>query len=302
MRSRSSARRIPPGLPYHLVLTGERRRVGRGVLALVLLLAGLFGFGGVISVIGSAVDASMGRANPISGGAEFTPVYHAANLVSIALLIPWSMLLQRWLYGVRGASLSSVLSVFRPAVFGRAVLTIVPVWVLYMALFFVLSPYTEKAWTFTDATAVFVVTVLLSPLQAAGEEYGYRGLAFRVAASWGRGPRAAMALGLGVPSVLFAAIHMSTDPWLNLYYLTLGVTFGLMTWRTGGLETSVVVHAANNTLVYLFMLVTHADPLAGADRSAGAGSAIMLLPCVLLVVVTAVVWARTRRSGPALTT
>ncbi|WP_235967810.1 hypothetical protein [Herbidospora solisilvae] len=63
----------------------------------------------------------------------------------------------------------------------------------------------------------------------------------------------------------------------------------------------MVVHAANNTLVYLFMLVTHADPLAGADRSAGAGSAIMLLPCVLLVVVTAVVWAGTRRTGPDLT-
>ncbi|TKK83649.1 hypothetical protein FDA94_32890 [Herbidospora galbida] len=176
MRSRSSARRIPPGLPYHLVLTGDRRRVGRGVLALVLLLVGLFGFGGVISVVGSAIDESMGRANPISGGAEFTPVYHAANLVSIALLIPWSMLLQRWLYGVRGASLSSVVSAFRPAVFGRAAL-----------------------------------------------------------------------------------------------------------------------------LVYLFMVATHADPLAGADRSAGAGSTIMLLPCALLVAVTAVVWAGTRRRGPALT-
>nr|WP_062340287.1 CPBP family intramembrane glutamic endopeptidase [Herbidospora sakaeratensis] len=300
MRSRSS-RRVPPGLPYHLVLAGPERRVGRGVLALVLLVVGLFGFGGVISLAGSAIDASMGRANPISGGTEFTPVYHAANLVSIALLIPWSMLLQRWLYGVRGASLSSVLSVFRPAVFGRAALTIGPVWVLYMTGFFLLSPYTAKEWTFADAMGVFVVTILLSPLQAAGEEYGYRGLAFRVAASWGRGPRTAMALGLGVSSVLFAAIHISTDPWLNLYYLTLGVTFGLMTWRTGGLETSVVVHAANNTLVYLFMVATHADPLAGADRSAGAGSTIMLLPCALLVAVTAAVWAGTRRTGPALT-
>ncbi len=96
--------RIPSGVPYHLVLAGEKRRVGRGVLALVLLLVGLFGFGGVITALGAAVDESMGRLNPISGGTEFTPVYHAANTLSIALLIPWSMLLQRWLYGVRGAS------------------------------------------------------------------------------------------------------------------------------------------------------------------------------------------------------
>jgi membrane protease YdiL (CAAX protease family) len=87
--------------------------------------------------------------------------------------------------------------------------------------------------------------------------------------------------------------------WLNLYYLTLGLTFGLITWPTGGLETSSVIHAANNTLAYPLMIVTHADALAGSDRSAGTGSIVMLVPCVLLGAVT--VWARTRRIGPALT-
>lgn len=37
------------------------------------------------------------------------------------------------------------------------------------------------------------------------------------------------------------------------------------------------------------------------DRSAGAGSVVLLLPCGVLVAVTAVVWWRTRRTGPALT-
>ncbi|MFF3670227.1 CPBP family intramembrane glutamic endopeptidase [Microtetraspora malaysiensis] len=298
---RRGPRPIPPGVPYHRVLAGEKRRIGRGILALVLLLGGLFGFGGVLAALGSAIDEALGRVNPIAGGTEFTPIYHAANLLSIALMIPWSMFIQRWLYGVKGASLHSVRSVFRPAVFGRAVLTLVPIWVLYTTAFFLLSSYTEGSWRFSDLVAVFVITLLLTPLQAAGEEYNYRGVAFRVAASWGRGPRAAMALGLAVSSILFAAIHLSTDPWLNLYYLTLGVTFGLMTWRTGGLETSVVIHAANNTLIYLIMIVTHADPLAGSDRSAGAGSVVMLIPCVLLVAIIAVIWARTRRTGPALT-
>ncbi|GAB1823287.1 CPBP family intramembrane metalloprotease [Herbidospora sp. RD11066] len=292
---------MPGGVPYHLVLAGEKRRVGRGLLALFLLIFGLFAFGGIITSVAAMIDESMGRSNPISGGTDFTAVYHGANTLSIALLIPWSMLIQRWLYGVRGASLSSVLSVFRPAVFGRAALTLVPVWLVYMTVFYSLSPYTKGSWSFSDAVGVFAVTVVLSPLQSAGEEYGYRGLAFRVAASWGRGPRTAMALGLGVSSVLFAAIHMSTDPWLNVYYLTLGVTFGLMTWRTGGLETSAVIHGANNALVYLFILATSADPLAGSDRSAGAGSTIFLIPCVLLVAITVVIWLGTRRSGPALT-
>ncbi|WP_405145922.1 CPBP family intramembrane metalloprotease [Sphaerisporangium sp. NBC_01403] len=298
---RHGPRPVPSGAPYHRVLAGKKRRIGRGILALVLLLVGLFGFGGVLSALGSAIDEALGRVNPIAGGTEFTPIFHAANLISIALMIPWSMFIQRWLYGVKGSSLHSVLSAFRPAVFGRAVLTLVPIWVLYMTVFFLLSPYTEGSWQFSDLVAVFVITLLLTPLQSAGEEYGYRGLAFRVAASWGRGPRTALVLGLAVSSVLFAAIHVSTDPWLNVCYLTLGVTFGLITWRTGGLETSVVIHAANNALAYLMMIVTHADPLAGSDRSAGAGSIVMLIPCVLLVAITAVIWARTRRTGPPLT-
>jgi uncharacterized protein len=300
-RHRGGPRPIPPGVPYHRALAGEERRIGRGVLALVLLLAGLFGVGGVLSALGSAIDEAMGRTNPIAGGNEFTPIYQAANLISIALMIPWSMLIQRRLYGVKGSSLHSVLSVFRPAVFGRAVLTLGPIWVLYMTVFFLLSPYTEGPWRFSDLVALFAITLLLSPLQSAGEEYGYRGLAFRVAASWGRGHRTALVLGLTVSSLLFAAIHLSSDPWLNVYYLTLGVTFGLITWRTGGLETSVVIHGTNNTLVYLLALVTHADLVAGSDRSAGAGSVVTLIPCVLLVAVTAVVWSRTRRTGPALT-
>jgi len=295
---RRGPRPIPPGVPYHRVLAGEKRRVGRGILALVLLLAGLFGIGGVLSALGSVIDQALGRVNPIAGGTEFTPIFDAANLIAIALMIPWSMFVQRWLYGVKGSSLHFVLSAFRLAVFGRAVLTLVPIWVLYMTVFFLLSPYTEGSWRFSDLVAVFVITLLLTPLQSAGEEYSYRGLAFRVAASWGRGPRTALVLGLVVSSILFAAIHLSTDPWLNLYYLTLGVTFGLITWRTGGLETSVVIHAANNTLAYLLMIVTHADPLAGSDRSAGTGSIVMLIPCVLLVAITAVLWARTRRTGP----
>jgi len=45
-------------------------------------------------------------------------------MVSPALLIPWSMLIQRWLYGVPGASLHSVVSRFRFEVFGRALLVL----------------------------------------------------------------------------------------------------------------------------------------------------------------------------------
>lgn len=292
---------VPEGTPYHLVLAGEKRRVGRGILAIVLLNAGLLGFGAAFAQLGAQIDLLLGRDSVVTGGTELTPVTLASTFASSALLIPWSMLVQRWLYGVRGRTLHSVRQVFRPAVLGRAVLFLAPVWAVYLTVLAALEPSAAGRWTVPDLLFMFAVTIVVVPLQTAGEEYGYRGLIFRVAASWGRGPRSALVLGVVVSAVLFAAIHLSTDAWLNLQFLAVGVAFALITWRTGGLETVTVLHAANNVFGLLLALVLHADLGATTDRSAGTGSAVFLVPVVLLAVITAVVWYRTRHDGPPLT-
>jgi membrane protease YdiL (CAAX protease family) len=294
-------RPVPERVPYHLVLAGEKRRIGRGILAILLLNAGLLGFGAAFAQLGGQIDLLLGRNSVVTGGTEFTPVTMATTFASTALLIPWSMVVQRWLYGVRGSSLHSVLRVFRPAVLGRAVLVLAPVWAVYMVVLAALEPSPGGSWEAADLLFMFAVTIVVVPLQTAGEEYGYRGLIFRVAASWGRGPRSALVLGVVVSAVLFTAIHLSTDIWLNLQFLAVGVAFALITWRTGGLETAVVLHAANNVFGLLLALVLHADLGAATDRSAGAGSAVFLIPVVLLAIITSVVWYRTRHDGPPLT-
>ncbi|MEU8359964.1 CPBP family intramembrane glutamic endopeptidase [Nonomuraea sp. NPDC048882] len=238
-------------MPYHLVLAGEKRRIGRGILAIVLLHAGLLGFGAAFAQLGGQIDLLLGRDSVVTGGTEFTPVTMATTFASTALLIPWSMLIQRWLYGVKGGWLHSVAGAFRPAVLGRAILFLAPVWAIYLTVLAALEP---------------------SPA----------------------GRRA-------VSAVLFATIHLSTDVWLNLQFLAVGVAFALITWRTGGIETAVVLHAANNVFGLLLALALHADLAASTDRSSGAGSALHLIPVVLLAVITAVVWYRTRREGPAVT-
>ncbi|WP_017590616.1 CPBP family intramembrane glutamic endopeptidase [Nocardiopsis ganjiahuensis] len=295
---RRGPRPVPPGREYHEVLTTDKRQIWRGIAALVLLMGGMLVFAFAFTIIGFAIDAATGRGNIFAGEFEITPVNQAAGLLGLALLMPWSMLIQRWLYGVKGASLHSVLSLFRPEVFGRSLLVILPIWVVYMTVFTFLSPYEQTDWLYSDLVLMFAVVMLVTPLQSAGEEYGFRGLAFRVAASWGRGPRAALILGVVVSSLLFMVAHIAFDPWLNLYYFVFGATLALISWRTGGLELAVVIHAVNNTVAFLLVLATHTDLAEGMDRSAGVGSPVMLLPCVILVVITAVVWFRTRHSEP----
>lgn len=287
---------IPPEVEYHRVLAGEKRRIGRGILAIALLIGGMLLFGVIATLAAAVVDAAIGT----DGRQGYSPMAHTLGLASVALLLPWSMLIQRWLYGVKGASLHSVLSHFRFDIFGRALVVILPVWVVVTAILY-WSPLPQASRSYTDVVLFLVATLLLTPLQGAGEEYGFRGLIFRIAGGWARGARAGLVVGILVSSVLFAVVHFSTDLLLNVNYLIFAVGIALITWRTGGIEIAVVLHAGFNTLGFIFDSALHVDVIAAYDRSAGVGTWTTLLPAVVVVLATVVVWLRTRRTGPART-
>ncbi|MCD0443088.1 CPBP family intramembrane metalloprotease [Glycomyces sp. A-F 0318] len=292
---------VPGGVEYHRVLAGDRRRIGRGLLAIALLLAGFVLFPAAVGLALAPLDTRLGHTPPSLGGTDYTPLHHAGSMLALGLLVPWSMLIQRWLYGVPGASLHSVASRFRFDVLGKALIAFGPAWLLVNAIGF-LAPSTEAAWSRLDLIGVFVGTLLLTPLQTAGEEYGVRGLLFRVVGGWARSPRAGLIAGVLVSSALFTAAHGSTDLYINAWYFVLWTCLAVLTWRTGGLETAVALHAVLNTVALLGAPLLRIDLGAElADRSSGAGSAAQLVPAAAVVVITAIVWWSTRRTGPALT-
>jgi membrane protease YdiL (CAAX protease family) len=292
---------VPAAAEYHRVLAGDDRRIGRGILAIILLAAGLVIFPTVIGRAAALIDVQMGKTPPILGGTDYTPIYHASSMIALGLLIPWSMLIQRWLYRVPGASLHSVTSRFRFGLLGRSLLVLGPAWLVANALG-ALTPSDEFPWSRTDLIALFIGTVLLTPIQSAGEEYGVRGLIFRVAGSWTRSPRAGLATGVLVSSVLFTAMHGATDPYILVWYFTLASGLAVITWRTGGLETAIMLHAVLNTFTFLLAITLRVDlGSAMQDRSAGVGTPYLLIPTLTVILITTVVWWRTRKSGPART-
>ncbi|WBC13007.1 CPBP family intramembrane metalloprotease [Micromonospora sp. WMMA1998] len=292
---------VPATVEYHRVLAGDKRRIGRGIFAIFLLAVGLVIFPTAIGRAAALIDVQMGKTPPILGGTDYTPLSHASSMIALGLLIPWSMVIQRWLYGVPGASLHSVTSRFRFDLLGRSLLFLGPAWLVANAVP-ALTPGDEFPWSHFDLIALFVATVLFTPLQSAGEEYGVRGLIFRVVGSWTRNRRAGLVAGVLVSSLLFTAVHGATDPYIIVWYFTLATGLAVITWRTGGLEIAVMLHAALNTFTFLLALVLHVDlGTATQDRSAGTGTPYLLVPTLTVVVITAVVWWRTRRSGPVRT-
>lgn len=284
-----------PAHKYQQRLAMERPAVWRGIVALVLLMGGLLAFSAIGGAIGLTVDLITGRWDPSTTGTPgMTPALLAGSLGGLAMLTPWSMLLQKWLFKVPARSLHSVRNLFRWRLLARTALIVIPIWVAYQVITLTLMPQPTTTQPLVDTIALLVLAVTLTPLQSAGEEYAFRGLTFRIAASWGWGPRTGLVLGILVGSALFMVAHAALDPWLNIYYFVFGAALAVITWRTGGLELAVLLHAVNNTVAFVITAVMSYDLNAGFDRSAGVASPVMLIPCALLIVVAGVVWWRTR--------
>ncbi|MFJ4225890.1 hypothetical protein [Microbacterium sp. NPDC089695] len=77
------------------------------------------------------------------------------------------------------------------------------------------------------------------------------------------------------------------------------MTTALVTWRTGGIEIAVVIHAAVNTVTLLYWLVLHADLSDRFVRVPGSVTPALIIPSILaFVAILAIVWLRTRGDGP----
>lgn len=92
---------------------------------------------------------------------------------------------------------------------------------------------------------LLLVVLAFVPVQAAAEEYAFRGLLMQGIGSWLRHP--AFAILLPVP--LFVLGH---DYGLvgQIDVAAFAVAAGWLTWRTGGLEAAIALHVINNVGVF----------------------------------------------------
>lgn len=91
-----------------------------------------------------------------------------------------------------------------------------------------------------------VVIVLTSPLQAAGEEFLFRGYLLQAAGAVGRNPW----LAVLVSALIFAALHGSQNWPLLADRFGFGLMAGALVLLTGGLEAAIAAHVINNVFAF----------------------------------------------------
>ena len=287
------------GLPYHLL-----QRLGRSGRGWSLL--GAVGFA-VLTFVG--IQATWFLVWPFARvlGAEVSidPVSPAGlawvNLGwAVAILV--AALVVRQLHRLPPGTLASVVGRVR----WRWLVTCLGLSVLALAATIVVAAFlpqqggAELSGTVNDLTDRLVgfvlVVLLLTPLQAAGEEVAFRGYLTQACGGLVQGSgRWVAVVAVVVPASLFALAHGAQDAPIFVDRLAFGLVAGTLVILTGGLEAGIAMHVLNNFAAFGLALAfgdmdTALQPTGGTWWSLPATLTQSLVYLVLVVAVA-------RRSG-----
>ena len=258
----------------------------------------------VVGIAFIAIIAFAGPGDPLDRLQDLTvslqdldltdPATFALATGSIALLLP-AVYLARLIMGPRPVGLiSSVAGRLRWRWLGRCVLLAIgPFAVVFGLSVLIPSGSAATTATVTSTTALLVVLALvLTPLQAAAEEYAFRGFLMQAIGGWLRHP----AFAILIPAPLFALGHTQYG-FVGLLDVGLfGIAAAYLTWRTGGLEAAIVAHVINNTTLFVL------GAFGLADNGEQDGSFLgVLSTAVIMGSYTALVVWQTKRTGLATT-
>ena len=234
------------GVPFHRLLSVERGAGWRLVVAVISALLGL-----VLTTVAATVGVYFGAR--LVGFDDFTidpqDGINAGELLGtnlgLALLIPLAGGLAWLVYRVRPPWLAST----RPGLRLRWLLTCVgmasAVWAVFLILGTAGAAATRKG-PFDLAVVGFLAVVLLTtPLQAAGEEYLFRGLLLQALGA----TRLPTLLCCAISGLVFATAHLQFAPPLFADRFLIGVVFAWLAIRTGGIEAGIAIHAVKNLAV-----------------------------------------------------
>jgi membrane protease YdiL (CAAX protease family) len=246
------------GLPFHRIQEAGLPGWWRPVLGSLVMLLWLVLFGGLVATIpflvwygftGADLQDSLTRLLDIQ---HPTPAGLAYVNIALATLIPMAMLTTKTFHGLAPRWLASVAPHIRWRFLVACLAVAVVALVATVAVSSILPGQSDNvgghANAFTSTTRDYLLVILfLTPFQAAGEEYLFRG--YLTQAFGGLFHRAWFAVV--VPAFLFGLAHgigQSIPVFFDRF--AFGLVAGILVIMTGGLEAGIAMHVLNNWLAF----------------------------------------------------
>jgi membrane protease YdiL (CAAX protease family) len=269
---------------YQQMLRGPKYRWWKPLLCLflVLLLALIMMCLAIVPLLLGGLVSGADLAGYVAKEANLAnlgPMGFVSVNLSLIVLIPASGLSIWIVHGIRPGFLSSVAGGIRWRWLLRCIAVILPLWVIYVGLAAIVTPITSPRpdhWV-----ALLVIVLLMTPLQAAGEEYFFRGWTMQNVGAYFARPMVGLVVSLVVSTAAFTSGHLSKDPWVLGSIACFAVASGLAAWRTGGLEAGIAMHAVNNVLAFTAVVLFGGWSQA-FDKTETTGTPVMLLVAVVV--------------------
>lgn len=264
---------------------------GAGLRLALAIIAGFVGF--FVVAVGALgvlilVERLAGR-ELVVDTEHFSPDLLLGTNLGLALCIPLAGLLSVSVNRLRPRWLGSVAPGLRRRWLTTCVVIAGTVWGVLLLLAMAGVAVSDSARLDGEVVGFLVVVLLTTPLQAAGEEFLFRGFLLQ-----SLGATRLSAQGCWVVSgALFAAAHFQFDPPLFADRWLIGIGFAWLATTTGGLEASIALHAIKNITVLIPAAVL--GELSGALDPTGVTWLPFILDAVMLAIAGAWIQRRYRR-------
>jgi uncharacterized protein len=268
--------------PYHQMLRGPLFRWWKPVLTLLLAVA-LYIPLVVLSLVPLVVVGVASGASDLGllgfDVKNLSPTaFVVVNLSLIALILVSGLSI--WIvHQIRPRYLSSVAGGIRWRWLARCALIVLPLWLAYLALgLLVVPPDSARP---AQWLPLLIIVLTMTPFQAAGEEYLFRGWLMQNIGAYFSRPILGLVVSVAVSAVAFSAAHGSRDPWIFGSIGCMAIAAGVAAYRTGGLEAAIAMHAVNNVLAIgaVLMFGGWDEAFVGADTQ---GTPAVLVLAILV--------------------
>lgn len=257
----------PRGLPYHWIpRAGRQPTWAWAILGLCSLLVLAFA-AQLVPVLGVLIyylaqGKQYEQATDLLVGDPVTPSFLLAINLGWGLSIFAVWLIMRVVHGLKPRWATSIAPRIRWAwfltCFALAIVALIATIVSSALIPASAADGSEMSGTLNDFTSTtrdfLLVIILFTPLQAAGEEYVFRGYLAQGIGSLIPWEKAAAAASVVVPAFLFALAHGVQEGPIFVNRFAFGLIAGLLVLLTGGLEAGIAMHILNNFLAFGFAL------------------------------------------------
>ena len=225
--------------------TFEKYKWYKPLISLVLVLIVYFVFQIILLVVFNFIYGESVINGILFGGYETLNTSDASvyfSYISIAVFIPALYIASKIVRDRPFSSYASSRGGWNWKLYFKCLL--IPL-AVYIIVNVISIPFDNNPKTSTSQVSLItmVLSLILIPLQCIAEEYVFRGALMQALGSWFKIP----ILAIVIQAIIFALLH-SYDALGVISIAISGVVYGLLAWRTNGIEAGAAIHSINNLM------------------------------------------------------